>query len=101
MAEETGEAVEDPKLEQAVFGRDVEFWIETDPIGQYVIARARQDLEEVKEALVTVDPCDAQAIRALQHKAGIAISIRDWLGQAIAAGRSATDSLQQERDEHG
>lgn len=94
-----GEELEDPKLEQAVFGREVEHFIEADSIGVYLVARARQELEEVKEKLLTCDPANTEEIRRLQGRAGICTRFRDWLGEAVAAGFAAQESLQQERDE--
>lgn len=87
---------EDPRFEQAVLGREIEIWIEQDPIGQYVIKRAQEDIEAVKEALLT--EMDLTKIRALQAKAAVCNHIRQWLGEAVQAGRAAVATLQQERD---
>lgn len=100
-AEEARLDAADPKLETAVFGRDVERFIEEDPIGRYLIARAREQIDEAAQALLTVDPTDAQQVSRLQNKAAVAGHIATWLGEAVQAGRDATVALQQERDTYG
>lgn len=87
---------DDPKVEVAILGRQIELWVEEDPIGRYVIERARTELEEVKEALLTCR--DAAKIQDLQSQAAVCNRIRQWLGEAVQAGRAAAIVLQQERD---
>jgi hypothetical protein len=91
----------DPKWETAVFGREVEAFIDTDCIGQYIIDQAKRDLAEAQGKLLEVDPTDAKAIAALQLDARVANRVRGWLGAAIQNGRDAETLIQQERDEHG
>jgi hypothetical protein len=94
-------AAQDERYETAAFGREVELFIDEHPVGKFIVDQARADLELAKERLLTVDPEDPSAIRALQQKAAVAESVRQWLAMAIENGRNAADLLQQERDEHG
>jgi hypothetical protein len=103
---ETGEGREeellgDPAGATAVFGREVEYFIDQDPIGQFIIQRAKDDLAEAQEALLEVDPEKPAEVRKLQFKAAVANSVRGWLAEAIQNGRAAAAQLQLERDEHG
>jgi hypothetical protein len=88
----------DPKWEQAVFGREVEAFIKTDRIGQYLIDQAKRDLEEAQSKLLEVDPSDAKAIAAIQLDARVANRVSGWLAAAIQNGRDAQTLIQQERD---
>lgn len=99
---EEGEALQDDPdlLETAVFGREVEQFIEHDRIGQYLKDKALADLTAAHDALVQVDPTDYRKIAALQLEARVAERVRGWLSDAIEAGRQATVVLQQERDQH-
>jgi hypothetical protein len=91
----------DPAGQLAVFGREVEMFIDEDPIGQYLVARAKQDIQEAQDQLLEVDPAKTEDVRKLQFKAAVANSVRRWLGEAIQNGRAAAAQLQLERDEHG
>jgi len=89
----------DADFETAVFGREVEQFCDTDPIGQYLINRAREDLAKAQEALVTIDPYATQEIAALQLNARVAQKVRTWLREAIEAGRNAEALIRQEHGE--
>ena len=79
----------------------MEIFIEEDPIGKYLIERARQDIQEAQDDLLDVDPSKVEDVRKLQFKASVANRVRVWLGEAIQNGRAAAAQLQLERDEHG
>lgn len=98
MGGETEAEGPDPRLEIAVLGRDVERFIEEDPIGQYLVRQAQIDLEEAKSALLTVEATNADEIRRIQFKAHVAEAVRGYLGAAIQNGRDAQMLIQQERD---
>lgn len=85
---------ESPDVQLAVFGREVEFFLESD-IGVYIKQCAEQDLQSAKDRLVTADPDDAKAIRALQFKAAVASAVMGWLEDAIRSGRQAQEMIQE------
>lgn len=93
------EAGLDPRFELAAFGKDVENFIETDPIGQFLVARAQQQMLDAMSELTKVSPTDTAKIIELQIKAQVADAVRGWLGEAIEAGRSAQATLQADHDE--
>lgn len=88
----------DPKWETAVFGREVQAFIDTDRIGQYLIDQAKRDLATAHEKLLDVDPSDSKTIAALQLDARVANRVRGWLAAAIQNGQDAETLIQQERD---
>ena len=101
LAEAAGLDQKDPRYEEAIFGAEVENFVDNHPIGRYLVERAKSDLEEAKTELLATDPTDSMKIRAIQAKAGTAANVRDWLREAIMAGRAARFSLEQEHAEHG
>lgn len=88
---------EDPLVRWATFGRQVEDFLDS-PIGQHLLAKARNDSQDAADKLKLADPEDAKAVRALQNQARIADSILTWLGDAIHAGQSALDALKEGHD---
>jgi hypothetical protein len=99
--EEAQDLESDPAGSIAIFGREVEMFINDDPIGQYLVESARKDVQEAQDELLEVDPAQTEAVRKLQFKAAVANSVRIWLGEAIQNGRAAAAQLQMERDENG
>lgn len=86
---------EDPKVRWATFGKQVEFFLQSD-IGSYLVKRAKQEGDEALEELKKVDAFDGNKVSTLQLKARVADAVIVWLGDAIAAGESATEQLKQE-----
>lgn len=90
----------DPKVEEAILGREAEVFIEEHPIGQYLIDRAKADLARAQEALLEIDPSDAKAIFAAQLDARVANRVRGWIAEAIENGRQARALIREERSEN-
>ena len=88
----------DVRLEEAILGRDVERFLDDDPIGKYIAERARDESAEAQAELLTVDPTNARAIADLQFKGQLPLLIMGWLGAAIENGRAQAKLLQQEKD---
>lgn len=95
------EPIDDPKLEMAIFGREVEEFIENDRIGRYLVSKAMEDIQSAATDLLTVDPNDTAKIREIQNRAAVANAVRGWLGQAVSDGQNAAQAIQQERDTRG
>jgi hypothetical protein len=89
---------DDPKVEQAIFGREVQDFIEHDRIGKYLIAKAMAEIESAATELLTVDPTDVGKLRFIQNRAAVANLVRVWLGQAVQDGMNAEVVLQAQRD---
>lgn len=86
---------DDPNLRMAVFGRQVEDFLNGD-IGSYLVACAQADIDEGLKELRSVNAEDPKAVRAAQNKVAVAESIMMWLGDAIQRGHAATELLQEE-----
>jgi len=87
----------DPVVEWAKFGVQVEDFINS-PVGQFLVDKARAQINDALEKLQVADPEDPKIIRALQNQACVAESIMQWLGEAIREGQGALNAL---REEHG
>lgn len=85
---------ENPDVRRAVFGRQVELFLESD-IGQYLTQCAATEVEEATEKLKQVDPEDPRAIRALQFKIHLAESVIGWLADAINSGKQSQEMLRE------
>lgn len=86
---------EDPKVRLAMFGKQVEHFLDTG-IGRYLIERASKQSEAAVESLKQVDPTDMKAVMKAQLEVRVADSIIVWLGDAVADGQQATEILKQE-----
>lgn len=87
--------LQDPKVQWATFGKQVEYFLQSD-VGSYLVKRAKQEGDEALEELKKVDAFDGNKVAACQLKARVADAVIVWLGDAIAAGESATEQLKQE-----
>lgn len=89
--------LEDPKVRWATFGRQVEYFLKSE-IGEYLVSRAKSESDAALEELKSVDPFDGPKVAACQMRAKVADAVIIWLGDAIAAGESATEQLKQESE---
>jgi hypothetical protein len=95
MIDEESEALEDdPILRVAVFGRQVEIFLESD-IGQYLLQCAQKDIDEATESLKKVDPFRPEEILKIQHKLQVAESVIGWLSDAVQAGTQANQTMRE------
>lgn len=89
-------AMENPLAQEVALGITVEAFLASG-IGRYLIARWEAEIEEAVERLKHVDPEDPKAIRELQAQVYRAESLQYWLAEAIQAGISAEDELNEGR----
>lgn len=85
---------EDPKVRWAMFGKQVELFLQSD-VGSYLVKRAKAECDEAVEQLKQVDAFDGKAVATIQLKARVADAVIVWLGDAIAAGESAIEQLKE------
>lgn len=88
---------DDPNLRMAVFGRQVEDFLNGD-IGSYLVKCAQAEIDEGLKALRTVDAEDPKAVRTAQNRVEVAESIMQWLGDAISRGHAAVELLKGEEE---
>jgi hypothetical protein len=83
---------DDPTVEVAVFGAQVEQFLDSQ-IGQYLVKRAQDAANAALEALATANPEDPAGIRKLQNKVVVADLVVSWLSEAILLGDQAEQEL--------
>lgn len=76
---------DDPKVRVAVFGRQVEMFLESD-VGQYLRQCAQSETEDAARELMHIDASDTAKVMAIQVKLRTADNILGWLEQAVASG---------------
>jgi hypothetical protein len=89
---------DDPKVRWAMFGRQVEHFLESD-VGRFLVNRAKDETEAALEEFKDADPFNGPAMAKIQARAKLSDSIVVWLGDAIAAGENATEQLKIEQAE--
>ena len=92
----TVERDRDIQMELVTFGKEVEYFMESDRIGRYIIENAVLEMSEVAEELAAADASDVAKMRELQVKFRVAASVRNWLGQAVSRGLEARTIIEQE-----
>lgn len=86
---------DDPTVRTAVFGKQVEHFLETD-IGTYLLQCAKAQSDEWMQKLKNCDPWDEEAVMAAQMKIHVAELFIGWLGDALAAGLQATEHIRED-----
>lgn len=81
-----------PVLEAAVFGREVELFLESN-VGIYLTQCCAAEIEEATEKLKRIDPHKWEEVYALQAKVWRAESVMGWLADAIRSGTQAKEAL--------
>lgn len=81
-------------MAEAILGRDAEEFLGTE-LGRYLLGRAQQEVEEAQEELSIVSPWRRRRIRDLQNKVWRAKSVKGWLSELIANGKSAEASMEE------
>ena len=85
----------DPKVQWATFGRQVEDFLRSD-IGDYLLQCAKRKESEALEQLKRVYPWRRRRIQQLQNEIAMAEDIQGWLGDAIASGHAALEQLKED-----
>lgn len=86
---------DNPELRVAVFGRQVENFLDSD-IGRYLQQCASIEIDEGLDKLKSVDPDDPVAIRKAQNRVVIAESVIGWLLDAVNRGHQSVEVLKGE-----
>lgn len=94
MTDEDQLLAENPDLHRAVFGRQVEMFLESD-IGKYLTQCANADVLEATEKLKRVDPENPREIRELQFRIRVAESVIGWLVDAMRSGQQSKRALEE------
>lgn len=79
---------DDPIVRSAVFGKQVEQFLDT-AIGRYLVGRAEEEAERALSQLRTVAPWRRRRIMDLQNQVYRAEAFQQWLADAIIDGQQA------------
>jgi len=91
---------EDPVVKAAVFGRQVEDFINSE-IGRFITKRADDEIADCLEQLKTTDPTfpwGRRKIARIQAQIGVAERVMGWLVEAITNGHQAMNILEDKND---
>lgn len=88
---------ESPLVRDAMFGKQVEQFLDGD-IGNYLVKRAQTEIDVAIEKLKKVNPVDVDLVRTYQNDVKVAEFFIVWLGDAIAAGHAAIETLEGEEN---
>jgi len=76
-----------------------------EPIGQYLMRKAQEQVDAVIDAFQDADPTDVRVITRLQVELRSALSVPQWLSQALNEGQDAeleySELREMEREEKG
>lgn len=86
----------DTLIAEAMLGKDAEEFLNSD-VGRYLLARAKEEIEQAQDELSSVSPWRRNRIKQLQSQVWRARSVKQWLAELITAGRQA-ESLLVDRD---
>jgi hypothetical protein len=87
----------DPVVEAAVFGREVENFLGTN-IGRYLIKRSEDDVDAAVDQLKKVFPWRWRKIQQLQNKIAVAESIQGYIADAVLRGINSTNIIEGSND---
>lgn len=89
---------DDPLVRTAVFGHQVEDWLNTD-IGRFVAQKAAAEIDGLTQQLKTISPqfwWGRRKIARIQNQIAVAERVIGWLADAVTEGRQATQALEDE-----
>jgi hypothetical protein len=91
---------EDPVVRTAVFGRQVEDFVNGD-IGRFVTKRADDEINECLDKLKVTRPSTQAAIQhieSLQSRIAVCERVIAWLAEAITEGHQAMNIIEDKND---
>jgi hypothetical protein len=81
-------------MAEAVLGRDAEEFLNTE-LGRYMLGRCEQEIQEAQDELSRVSSWRRRRIQELQNRVWRAKSVKEWLAELIANGKSAEAALEE------
>lgn len=81
-------------IEIVTFGLDVQAFMEQNPVGKYLVARAEAELNAATQELLDMNTVRGKKARDVFDRAKIAVKTLRWLNEAIAAGLESEQAIQ-------
>lgn len=70
-------------------GRELETFCNQHPVGEYLVARANQELQDGINAMLREDDLTTQTARSAHFKARVAMGVLAMIDDAVKSGREA------------
>jgi hypothetical protein len=96
-SKELGLDSNDPNVRVAVFGKQVEQFLETD-IGKYLLDQAEHKATEAMKQLKNTAPWNRRKIQRLQNDIRVSEYFIDWLSESVSAGNQIINLLETDND---
>jgi hypothetical protein len=90
----------DIQVELVAFGKEVQFFLQEDRIGVYLLDCAKAEMADAAFELANVNPAETAKVMELQIKYRVADSVQQWLAHAIQRGMEARTIIDQEEGTH-
>lgn len=81
-----------------ILGDDADSFFKQE-LGQYILARARQEVKDCIHDLMEVDPTDMAKITGIKIKMLVAWSVPKWLNEAILSGKAELEGRMEKSEE--
>jgi len=82
-------------MAQVILGDEAEKFMKSD-LGRYIKGRIDQDIQELKDKLVEIDPEDINNIRKIQNEIRLRNLVLNYFKELIIEGQQALQILQEE-----
>jgi len=67
-------------------------------VGKYLLQKAQQDVDAVVDDFQSIDPTDTKAVIALQIRLKAALSVPQWLEEAVSEGANALNEYLERKE---
>ena len=93
MTDTAGVYATDPLMQRVQLGVNIDHFIKHEPIGRYLIEKAKLCRTDALERLAVTDPEDSSAVRKLQWEAKIPDLLLEWLEVALSEAEAAEEQI--------
>jgi len=96
MTDTAGVYASDPLMQQVQLGVHTAHFIKSDPVGRYLVEKAKLCRIEALDKLAVTDPEDVKIVRKLQWEAKIPDMVLEWLEVALSEAEAAEEQIRME-----
>lgn len=76
-------------IEVMRFGQETEQFINSNPVGRFLVTRAEEDLNSAVKELLDLDSLKGKTARTAFEKAKVAVKVLRWIDETITAGKDS------------
>lgn len=81
---------------EAILGEEASRFMASE-LGRLVLGLARQEVDQAVEELLTADPADVKAIRAIQLRAHLGAKFEEWLKSIVSDGEQSLQAFRSQQ----